>query len=56
MNNLDISEWIRFAQTDYDTARKMGDLFKPIPLEIACFLCQQSIEKILKAYILESVN
>jgi HEPN domain-containing protein len=52
MNNLDINEWIRFAQTDYDTARKMCDLFKPIPLEIACFLCQQSIEKILKAYIL----
>ncbi|MDR1452488.1 MAG: HEPN domain-containing protein [Candidatus Margulisbacteria bacterium] len=52
MSNLDISEWIRFAQTDYDTAKKMYDLFKPIPREIACFLCQQSIEKILKAYIL----
>ncbi|MCL2158974.1 MAG: HEPN domain-containing protein [Oscillospiraceae bacterium] len=49
-DNLDINEWVRFAQTDYDAAKNMSVLFHPVPLEIVCFHCQQAAEKILKAY------
>ncbi|MDR1327996.1 MAG: HEPN domain-containing protein [Oscillospiraceae bacterium] len=49
-DSLHISRWISFAQRDYDTAEKMSILHRPVPLEIVCFLCQQSAEKILKAY------
>jgi HEPN domain-containing protein len=41
-----------FAQRDYDTAEKMSILHHPVPFEIVCFLCQQSAEKILKAYVI----
>jgi len=51
-DNLDIKEWIRFAQMDYDAAKNMSVLFHPVPLEIVCFHCQQAAEKILKAYAL----
>ena len=51
-DNLDIKEWIRFAQMDYDAAKNMSVLFQPVPLEIVCFHCQQAAEKILKAYAL----
>ena len=49
-DNLDIKEWVRFAQMDYDAAKNMSVLFHPVPLEIVCFHCQQAAEKILKAY------
>jgi HEPN domain-containing protein len=49
-DNLDIKEWVRFAQMDYDAAKNMSVLFHPVPLEIVCFHCQQTAEKILKAY------
>ena len=50
--SLNIQRWIRFAQSDYDTAYKMSILHNPVPLEIVCYHCQQSVEKILKAYAL----
>ena len=43
---------MRYAQTDYDAAKNMSILHNPIPLEIVCYHCQQSAEKILKAYLL----
>ena len=49
---FDVNEWICYAQTDYDCARKMADMFHPIPIEIVCYHCQQSAEKILKAYVI----
>ena len=49
-DSLDVNEWIRFAQMDYDAAKNMSELHSPIPLEIVCYHCQQSAEKILKAY------
>jgi len=49
-DNLDVNEWIRFAQMDYDHAQKTADTFRPLPIEIICYHCQQSAEKILKAY------
>ena len=47
-----ISRWIMFAQKDYDAAYNMSVLHHPPPIEIICYHCQQSIEKILKAYAL----
>ena len=49
-DSLDVGEWIRYAQMDYDAAKNMSILHKPVPLEIVCYHCQQSAEKILKAY------
>jgi len=51
-DSLNIKRWIKFAQRDYDTAYNMSILHDPVPLEIVCYLCQQSVEKILKAYAL----
>jgi HEPN domain-containing protein len=50
-NNPIVGEWIYLAQMDYDYALKSADTFYPAPVEIICFHCQQSAEKILKAYI-----
>jgi len=55
-DNLDIKEWIRFAQMDYDAAKKMAGTHRPIPLEIVCYHCQQSVEKILKAFVIAKVG
>jgi len=49
---LDVKEWIRYAQEDYNSAvtfSKTGDQCVP---RIVCNHCQQSAEKILKAYII----
>ena len=45
-----------FAQRDYDAAFNISSLHNPVPLEIVCYLCQQCVEKILKAYILAHSN
>ena len=49
-DNIDVKKWIKFAQMDYDTALNMVQLHRPIPIEYVCYHCQQSAEKILKAY------
>ena len=49
-DSLRISRWVKFAQRDYDTAENISVLHNPVPLEIVCYLCQQSAEKILKSY------
>jgi len=50
-SNPIVGEWVYLAQMDYDYALKSADTFHPAPVEIICFHCQQSAEKILKAYI-----
>jgi HEPN domain-containing protein len=50
-NNPVVNEWIYFAQMDYDHAFKSARTFHPVPIEIICYHCQQSVEKILKGYI-----
>jgi HEPN domain-containing protein len=50
-NNPIVGEWMYLAQMDYDHALKSANTFHPAPVEIICFHCQQSAEKILKAYI-----
>jgi len=49
-DSLDVSEWIRYAEMDYNTSLHMSETYKPVPLEIVCYHCQQCAEKILKAY------
>jgi len=48
-DSLDVCKWINFAQNDFDLARIASERFKPF-IEGACYHCQQSAEKILKAY------
>ena len=45
------NEWRRIAQMDLDTAHYIFDNMHPKPLEIVCFLAQQSAEKLLKGFL-----
>jgi HEPN domain-containing protein len=47
---LDVNEWIRYAQEDYDSAVTLEKANNPYSPRIVCTQCQQSAEKILKAY------
>ena len=49
-----VAEWISFSDTDLKVARHMYDTMHPRPLEIICYHCQQSAEKILKAFLIYS--
>jgi len=54
-DSFDVEKWIHFAQMDFDSAVALSEKFRP-PLEIVCYHCQQSAEKILKAYIIAKTN
>jgi len=54
-DSLDVEKWIRFAQTDFDSAVVLAERFRP-PIEVVSYLCQQSTEKILKAYTIANTN
>lgn len=43
------TEWIRYAQMDLDVAVELSKMYRPF-IEIICYHCQQSVEKILKAF------
>lgn len=47
-----IQEWTDFARMDYLTAKHLYEYMYPKPLEIICYHCQQSIEKLLKGVLL----
>ena len=49
-NEKEIAEWIKFANMDFDSAKYLLNL-KPMPYEIICYHCQQTVEKYLKAFI-----
>ena len=51
-DSLDVSEWIGKAQGDYYSAAILADSDNPYVLPNVCFHCQQSVEKIFKAYII----
>jgi len=50
-NNDLVKEWYRFAMTDFTTAKHLYDTMRPKPLEIICYHCQQSVEKMLKGFL-----
>jgi HEPN domain-containing protein len=45
-----ISEWLNLGRQDLDSASYLMNM-RPVPLEVVGFLCQQSVEKHLKAYL-----
>jgi len=45
------AEWFHFADRDLASAEYLHGM-RPQPLEIICFLCQQSAEKSLKGYLI----
>lgn len=47
-----IQEWINFARMDFLAAKHLYDHMYPKPLEIICYHCQQSIEKLLKGALI----
>jgi len=50
-NSPIVGEWIYLAQMDFDVAEREAEVrFRP-PIEVVCYHCQQSVEKILKGYI-----
>ena len=49
-NNQIVQEWLRYAGQDLDSARYLMGM-KPLPVEIICYHCQQSVEKYLKAFL-----
>jgi len=51
MDKFIVDEWIKYAEMDRQTAEFLLGM-NPKPLEIICYLSQQSSEKILKAYLL----
>lgn len=46
-----VKEWLDFAETDLGVARHLLETYRPQPLEIICYHCQQSAEKAIKAVI-----
>jgi len=50
MSNRLVLEWIRFADNDLRSANHLLTLH-PQHLELICYLCQQSTEKYLKAFL-----
>ncbi|MDR3012952.1 MAG: HEPN domain-containing protein [Chitinispirillales bacterium] len=48
-DSLDVNKWIHRAYRDYEDALTLAKHFRP-SIENICYLCQQSAEKILKAY------
>ncbi|MCL1807759.1 MAG: HEPN domain-containing protein [Oscillospiraceae bacterium] len=53
MEHRYITEWFKYADMDYITAEHLRTLH-PQPLEIICFHCQQTAEKLLKGYLIYS--
>ncbi len=41
--------WLDIAERDLGVARHLLELYRPMPLEIICYQCQQCAEKALKA-------
>ncbi|UTC78963.1 HEPN domain-containing protein [Treponema sp. OMZ 799] len=51
-NEIDVKEWIRYADMDVLAANHLNGIQYPKPLEIICYHCRQAAEKMLKALII----
>lgn len=51
-SNEYVSEWLKYAEMDFLTAKHLNDNMYPKPLEIICYHCQQTVEKALKAALI----
>lgn len=43
--------WLELAKNDYASAQYLQTM-RPVPLEVICYLCEQSTEKLLKGFLL----
>ena len=50
-NKTKALEWLKFAQNDLDVASHLNEIYRPLPTNTICWLCQQSIEKAYKAIL-----
>ena len=46
-----LQQWLDKANDDLRSADYLSTMHHPTPDEVICFLCQQSVEKYLKAFI-----
>jgi len=46
-----VKQWIELADKDLALAIHTAKTMRPIPYEIVCFHCQQSVEKYLKGFL-----
>ena len=44
-------EWLRYAKNDLEVSTHLNEVFRPLPENTICWLCQQSVEKSLKAIL-----
>jgi len=51
MNAHEATRWLNVAAKDLGNASFLFENRWPRPLELICFLCQQCVEKALKAYL-----
>ena len=49
-----VDSWMKLAEGDYAVAEHLYESFRPMPVEIICFHCQQAAEKAVKAVILSA--
>jgi HEPN domain-containing protein len=50
-NNKAAAVWFNYAANDLAAAEYLADGMRPIPLEVVCYLCEQSAEKYLKGFL-----
>ncbi len=51
--SIEYKEWIKYAEKDFVAAEFLMTAASP-PIEIICYHCQQSVEKILKAFLIKN--
>ena len=51
--SIEYREWINYAEKDFVAAEFLMTATSP-PIEIICYHCQQSAEKILKAFLIKN--
>ena len=51
--NIEYKEWIKYSEKDFIAAQFLMTATSP-PVEIICYHCQQSAEKILKAFLIKN--
>lgn len=48
----EVIRWLGMAKQDQEVAEHLLENFRPIPVEIICYHCQQAAEKAIKALLL----
>lgn len=51
MTNNQYMPWLEFAINDLASAEYLQSM-RPVPIEVICYLCEQSTEKLLKGFLI----